>query len=70
MDNWVCHIFIFSLGSGKSSLLRVMCGLWQPDCGESMIAKICIRGVETLKRGRGSTPKMAGKSAVWKASCM
>ncbi|CAB4032123.1 ATP-binding cassette sub-family D member 4 isoform X5 [Paramuricea clavata] len=21
-------------GSGKSSLLRVMCGLWQPDCGK------------------------------------
>jgi hypothetical protein len=28
------------------------------------ILKVVFRGVETLKRARASTPKMAGKSAV------
>jgi hypothetical protein len=34
----------------------------------TMILKSCFRGAETLKCGRGSTPKMAGKSAVRRAN--
>jgi hypothetical protein len=34
----------------------------------TVIQKVTFRGTETLKRGRGNTPKMAGKSAGRKAN--